>query len=39
MLFSTFRIDESSVMKAFGDDLFRYGETISKWDFVGFIVN
>ena len=39
MLFSTFRIDESSVMSASGDGLFKYGETTSKWDLVGFIVN
>ena len=39
MLFSTFRIDESSVMSASGDGLFKYGETLSKWDLVGFIVN
>ena len=37
MLFSTFRIDESSVISASG--LFKYGETTSKWDLVGFIVN
>ena len=37
--FSTFRIDESSVMSASGDGLFKYGETTSKWDLVGFIVN
>ena len=39
MLFSTFRIDESSVISASGDGLFEYGETTSKWDLVGFIVN
>ena len=39
MLFSTFRIDESSAMSASGDGLFKYGETTSKWDLVGFIVN
>ena len=39
MLFSTFRLDESSVMSASGDGLFKYCETTSKWDLVGFIVN
>ena len=39
MLFSAFRIDESSVMSASGDGLFKYGETTSKWDLVGFFVN
>ena len=40
MLFSTFRIDESSVMSASGDGLFKYCEATSKcWDLVGFIVD
>ena len=39
MLFSTFRRDESSVMSASGDGLFKYSETTSKWDLVGLIVN
>ena len=37
--FSTFRIDESSVMSALGDGLFKYGKITSKWDLVEFIVN
>ena len=39
MLFSAFRIGKSSgVINASGDGLFKYAETISKWDLVGFIV-
>ena len=39
MLFSTFRIDESSVNSASGNGFFKYGETTSKWDLVGLIVH
>ena len=37
--FSTLRIDESSLIIASGDGVFKYGETRSKWDLVEFIVN